>query len=111
MSAPDRPAKPREQAVKFSRLLPPGPAAEIRELAAELDFAGRAQAHAADAQERPYLLLNMVSTTDGRASIGGRSGPLGNRADRELFHALRARADAVMAGAGTVRVERYGRII
>ena len=53
----------------------------------------------------------MASTVDGRASIGGRSGAIGNRADRELFHALRASVDAVMAGAGTVRVERYGRII
>ncbi len=53
----------------------------------------------------------MASTVDGRASIDGRSGAIGNRADRELFHALRERMDAVMAGAGTVRVERYGRII
>jgi riboflavin biosynthesis pyrimidine reductase len=53
----------------------------------------------------------MVSTADGRASIGGRSGPIGNRADRELFHGLRSVADAVMAGAGTVRTERYGRIV
>jgi riboflavin biosynthesis pyrimidine reductase len=53
----------------------------------------------------------MVSTADGRASIGGRSGPLGNRADRELFRALRSAVDAVMAGAQTVRSERYGRII
>lgn len=53
----------------------------------------------------------MVSTADGRASIGGRSGPIGNRADRELFHGLRSVADAVMAGAGTVRAERYGRIV
>ncbi len=53
----------------------------------------------------------MVSTADGRATVGGRSGPIGNRADRELFHGLRGVVDAVMAGAGTVRVERYGRIV
>ncbi len=53
----------------------------------------------------------MISTVDGRASVGGRSGPIGDRADHELFHALRASVDAVMVGAGTVRVERYGRII
>jgi len=111
MSASGPPAKLHEPAVQFSRLLPAGPPVEVRELAADLDFAARAQARAAEAQERPYLLLNMVSTADGRASIDGRSGQLGNRADRELFHALRARVDAVMAGAGTVRVERYGRII
>src|SRR5437763_12890982 len=61
--------------------------------------------------ERPYLGLNMVATADGKATIDGRSGPIGNQADRELFHELRCRVDAVMAGAGTVRAERYGRIV
>ncbi len=61
--------------------------------------------------ERPYLVLNMVSTIDGRATLGGRSGPIGNSADRELFHALRGTVDAVMAGAGTVRVERYRALV
>src|SRR5207253_2958982 len=32
-------------------------------------------------------------------------------ADRELFHGLRGAVDGVMVGAGTVRVERYGRLI
>jgi riboflavin-specific deaminase-like protein len=62
-------------------------------------------------EERPYLGLNMVGTADGKATIAGRSGPIGNEADRELFHELRAQVDAVMAGAGTVRAERYGRIV
>jgi riboflavin biosynthesis pyrimidine reductase len=53
----------------------------------------------------------MVSTVDGRATLGGRSGAISDRADRELFHGLRGTVDAVMAGADTVRVERYGRII
>jgi riboflavin-specific deaminase-like protein len=61
--------------------------------------------------DRPYLVLNMVSTLDGRIAIGGRSGPIGDEADRELFHGLRTQADAVMVGAGTVRAERYGRIV
>jgi riboflavin-specific deaminase-like protein len=61
--------------------------------------------------DRPYLVLNMVETLDGRIAIDGRSGPIGNQADRELFHGLRTQADAVMAGAGTVRTERYGRMI
>ena len=60
--------------------------------------------------QRPHVMINMVSTVDGRASIAGRSGPIAGPADRELFHALRAPVDAVMAGAGTMRVERYGRI-
>jgi riboflavin-specific deaminase-like protein len=61
--------------------------------------------------DRPYLVLNMVSTLDGRVAIDGRSGPIGDEADRELFHALRTQADAVMVGAGTLRTERYGRIV
>src|SRR5436190_22651216 len=61
--------------------------------------------------ERPYLGLNMVATADGKATIDGRSGPIGNQADRELFHELRCRVDAVMAGAGTVRAGRYGRLV
>jgi riboflavin-specific deaminase-like protein len=61
--------------------------------------------------DRPYLALNMVATADGRITIGGRSGPIGNEADRALFHELRAQVDAVMVGAGTVRTERYGRIV
>jgi riboflavin biosynthesis pyrimidine reductase len=57
---------------------------------------------------RPFVALNMIATADGRATIAGRTGPIANRADYELFHALRARADAVMVGAGTVRAEGYG---
>jgi riboflavin biosynthesis pyrimidine reductase len=62
-------------------------------------------------RERPRLLLNMVCTADGRATIGGRSGAIGNRADGELFHALRTAVDAVLVGAGTVRAEHYGRLV
>lgn len=61
--------------------------------------------------DRPYLVLNMVTTADGRVTIGGRSGPIGNEADHDLFHALRTRCDAVMVGAGTLRAESYGRLV
>lgn len=59
----------------------------------------------------PRVALNMATSVDGRVTIEGRSAPLSGPADRELFHALRAEADAVMAGAGTVRIERYGPIV
>jgi 5-amino-6-(5-phosphoribosylamino)uracil reductase len=62
-------------------------------------------------RDRPYVGLNMVTTLDGRIAIDGRSGPIGDEADRALFHGLRTQADAVMVGAGTVRTERYGRIV
>src|SRR3954468_2677647 len=60
---------------------------------------------------RPYVVLNMVATLDGRIAIDGRSGPIGDEADHELFHGFRTQADAVMVGAGTIRTERYGRIV
>src|SRR3954452_8698377 len=61
--------------------------------------------------ERPYLILNFVTTLDGRAAIGGRSGPIGSAADSEMLQRLRTRVDAVMIGAGTMRAERYGRMV
>jgi riboflavin-specific deaminase-like protein len=105
--ASEPPPKLAGESAAFRRLLPAGEAADASQIVEGFELAKRAQTVSA----RPYLILNMVSTLDGRASIEGRSGAIGNRADRELFHALRANVDAVMAGAGTVRVERYGRII
>src|SRR3954447_23539631 len=83
---------------------------EPGELSAEEAADGFGPVHSAP-PERPYLGLNMVATADGKATIDGRSGPIGNQPDRELFHELCGRVDAVMAGAGTVRAERYGRIV
>jgi 5-amino-6-(5-phosphoribosylamino)uracil reductase len=59
--------------------------------------------------ERPWLLVNMITSLDGSVAIAGRSGGLGAPADKAVFHGLRAIADVVMAGAGTVRAEHYGR--
>ncbi len=86
------------------RLFPPGDV-EPAELASGLELGGLAP------EGRPYLVLNMVSNLDGKASFGGRTAPISSPLDRELFHHLRTQADAVMAGAGTVRAERYGRIV
>lgn len=58
--------------------------------------------------ERPFLATNFAVTVDGRATIGGKSGPIGSDADTEMLVGLRGRFDAVMIGAGTMRVERYG---
>ncbi len=86
---------------RFRRLLP--------DAAADLTADDLAAAVPGDAPaDRPFLLVNMIATADGRATIAGRTGPIANRADYELFHALRTRVDAVMVGAETVRVESYG---
>ena len=93
------------QAVKVRRLYPDSAEVEAAAAIRGLGFGERAPA------DRPYVALNMVSTLDGRIVIDGRSGPIGNDADRELFHGLRTQVDAVMVGAGTVRTERYGPMV
>jgi riboflavin-specific deaminase-like protein len=61
--------------------------------------------------DRPYLITNFVLTLDGRATIGGVSGPIGTRRDTQMLVGLRTRVDAVMIGAGTMREECYGRVL
>src|SRR3954453_10917185 len=60
--------------------------------------------------DRPFVATNFAVTVDGRATIGGASGPIGSDVDTEMLARLRTRFDAVMIGAGTMRVERYGRL-
>lgn len=60
-------------------------------------------------EDRPYVAMNFAATVDGRAAIGGVSGPIGSAADTAMLAGLRTRFDAVMIGAGTMRAERYGR--
>lgn len=94
-----------EPAATLRRLLPAPGSLTTDELVAELDFGS----HAPDG--RPFVALNMVCTVDGRASVAGRTAAISSAADRQLFHALRTRVDAVMIGAGTLRTERYGRLV
>jgi len=58
--------------------------------------------------QRPSVELCMIATPDGVIDVGGKSGPLGSAADREVMLSLRERADVVLVGAGTVRSEHYG---
>ena len=95
--------------IALNRLLPPADAATVQEIVTGLGLHKRSSGvPTLDGRQRPYVVLNMVATLDGRATLGGRSGPLSDAADRALFHGLRAVVDAVMAGAGTVRAEHYG---
>jgi len=55
---------------------------------------------------RPHVALNFVMTADGRVSYRGRA-EIGTRTDRELMFHLRSLADAVMVGAGTLRVDPF----
>jgi riboflavin biosynthesis pyrimidine reductase len=77
------------------------------------DDADLAEIYGADSRppqdDRPWVLGNMIASVDGAATDpAGRSGGLGGPADRQVFMAIRAVADIVLAGAGTVRTERYG---
>ncbi len=56
---------------------------------------------------RPTVRANMIGSLDGGSTLDGRSGGLGNEADRRLFAVLRDLADVVLVGAGTVRTEGY----
>lgn len=87
------------------RLLPDPGETSVEEQYGGLGLAGRAQA------DRPYVVTNFVLTVDGRATIDGRSGPIGSRTDMRILHRLREEVDAVMIGAGTMRTERYGRVV
>jgi riboflavin biosynthesis pyrimidine reductase len=56
----------------------------------------------------PWLRANMVATVDGAArGPDGLSGAISSVADKRVFGVLRALADVVLVGAGTVRAEGY----
>lgn len=61
-------------------------------------------------ENRPFLAMNFAATVDGRATIGGVSGPIGSSTDTSMLAGLRKRFDAVMIGAGTMRAERYANL-
>jgi 2,5-diamino-6-(ribosylamino)-4(3H)-pyrimidinone 5'-phosphate reductase len=62
-----------------------------------------------DAIEPAGVFVNMVSSLDGRAVVDGHAAGLGSPVDRGLMLRLRAHADCVLNGAGTVRAERVRR--
>ena len=74
-----------------------------------LDDVDPYDAYRSDDPHAPLLRVNMVTSLDGSVTDReGRSGGLGGAADLEVFRTLRALADVVLVGAGTVRAERYG---
>jgi riboflavin biosynthesis pyrimidine reductase len=88
---------------KATRLYPLWP----REISAEsiyedleLPPAGRGDSH------RPYVIINMVSSLDGKTAIEGKASRIGSPIDRQTMRNLRSHADAVMIGANTLRAEK-----
>jgi riboflavin biosynthesis pyrimidine reductase len=60
------------------------------------------------APDQPWLRVNMVATVDGAATgDDGTSRSINNGADKVVFDLLRDISDAVVVGAGTVRIEGY----
>lgn len=55
---------------------------------------------------RPYVIINMVSSIDGKVAIEGKSSRIGSETDRRVMRTLRSKVDAVMVGAGTLRAEK-----
>ena len=55
---------------------------------------------------RPYVLINMVSSLDGRTTVKGKAARIGSETDRLLMRHLRSIADAVIVGANTLRAEK-----
>ena len=88
--------------MEFRQLLPQPAAAELADLLAEVG---------GERPGRPYVIVNFVSSIDGRATFHGRSGALGDEADMAMFHGLRELADAILVGTGTLRIEHYGRLL
>lgn len=51
--------------------------------------------------------MDFISSVDGAVTVAGKSAGLQTPGDNRVFRALRDLADVIVAGAGTVRTERY----
>jgi riboflavin-specific deaminase-like protein len=89
----------------LGQVLPERRSIHPHELLEELGLPARPPA------DRPYTIANFVASADGHAAFRGRSRWLSDDADRELFHGLREHVDAILVGTGTLRTERYGRMV
>ena len=56
---------------------------------------------------RPFVGVNMVTSIDGRAQLGGRAEGLSGRADRRLLQLYRVAFGAVGSGVGTLRADDF----
>lgn len=87
------------------RVLPDSVRLTPQELLADL------REHEPVPEDRPRVLVDMVASADGRATVGGSSRALGGAADLALLLELRTIADAVLVGPATVRAEGYARLV
>jgi 2,5-diamino-6-(ribosylamino)-4(3H)-pyrimidinone 5'-phosphate reductase len=87
--------------VKILKLYPP-PAREVSAIYEDLDLPPTGNREGA----RPYVIINTVSSVDGRTAMEGKAAGIGSTTDRRTMRTLRSKADAVMVGAGTLRAEK-----
>ena len=87
--------------MKVVRLYPP-PGREVSGIYEDLNLPPPWHGDSA----RPYVIVNMVSSVDGRTATEGKAAGMGSRIDRRSMRTLRSKADAVMIGAGTLRAEK-----
>lgn len=83
----------------------------MRHLGDDGERSARAFVASLGLRTRDVVVADMVATVDGRASVSGRSAGLGNDADRALLCELRAEADAVLVGTGTLAAEGYAHLL
>lgn len=91
--------------MEFERAIPPGSPVDPEVLYRELALEDLAPA------DRPYVVCNFVASVDGKAVVDGTSGALGGDGDLATFRSLRTQADAILAGTGTLKAERYGALV
>lgn len=86
----------------MQRIFPDCRPVQLEEVYADLAFSAP--------PDRPYVIVNMVSSVDGKTTIDGelRRVPIGSPVDRALMEWVRHPVDVVLRGAETVRVNpRY----
>lgn len=71
------------------------------------DVLGRILAEDRGVPDRPWVMLNMVTSIDGATTVEGGSTRLSDDDDRQIFRVLRSIVDVILVGAGTVRAENY----
>ncbi|HEX5146155.1 MAG TPA: dihydrofolate reductase family protein [Conexibacter sp.] len=91
--------------MEMRRLHPEPATVDSAEQFADLGLGARAHA------ERPWVITNFATTTDGRATIDGRTRAIGDDGDMEVFRRLRTQVDAVLVGPRTLAIEEYGRAV
>jgi riboflavin biosynthesis pyrimidine reductase len=89
------------------------PCPGVRQILPEpLDAADPLECYGGDARpapaDRPWVMVNMVTTLDGATAVEGVSGDLGGPGDRAVFAALRTLPDVIMVASATANAETYG---